>query len=360
MSALLYGATGYTGRLITRLAAGYGIRPILAGRDAAAVARLAEDYGLEHRAFALDDGPALARGLDGVTVVLHCAGPFSRTWRPMADACLAAGIHYLDITGEIEVFEGLAALDAEAKRAGVMLLPGVGFDVVPTDCLAAMLAHRLPGATRLTLAILGTGQLSHGTATTAMENQHRGGRIRRGGRLVDVPAAWRTRTIDFGDGRHRTAVTIPWGDVSTAYHTTGIGDIEVYAAVPRRLLRVMKAARHLGWLLRSAPVRAVQKRLLRARPAGPDEDELANGECRVWGCVEDDAGNRETAALRGPNGYLLTAHAALIILRKAAAGHFTAGFQTPARAYGAGLVLEVPGVELIAAADNTHDGGGSA
>jgi short subunit dehydrogenase-like uncharacterized protein len=346
MNALIYGATGYTGRLITRMAAGYGITPILAGRDGPAVARLAAKHGLEHRIFTLDDPGAVVRGLAGITVVLHCAGPFSRTWQPMVSACLAAGVHYLDITGEIAVFEAIAALDGAARSAGVMLLPGVGFDVVPTDCVAAMLAARLPGATRLTLAISGSGQLSHGTATTAIENQHRGGRIRRDGAIVSVPPAWRTRIIDFGDGRRRTAVTIPWGDVSTAYYTTGIGDVEVYAAVPRRLVRLIRASRHLGWLLHSAPVRALQRLLLRARPAGPDEAELASGVSRVWGSVEDAQGRRETAALRGPNAYLLTAHSALIVLRRVLAGQVLTGFRTPAGAYGSSLVLEVPGVSI--------------
>jgi short subunit dehydrogenase-like uncharacterized protein len=353
MNALLYGATGYTGRLVTRMAAGYGIAPILAGRNAAAVAALAGEHGLEHRPFALDDPDAVAAGLAGVSVVLHCAGPFIHTYRAMADACIAAGVHYLDITGEIDVFEGLARLDSRAREAGVMLLPGVGFDVVPTDCLAAMLAQRLPGATRLALAISGSGPLSHGTATTALENQHRGGMIRRHGSLRAVPAAWRTRTVDFGDGRPRTAVTIPWGDVSTAYHSTGIGDIEVYAAVPRRMVRVIRATRHFGWLLRSGPVRALQKRLLRARPAGPDAEELERGESRVWGRVEDEAGGSATAALLGPNGYLLTAHAALLVLQRALGGTVTPGFQTPSSAYGARLVLDVPGVSMVLPVETT-------
>src|SRR5687768_7026139 len=136
MSALLYGATGYTGRLITRVAAEYGVRPILAGRNRAAVAALAHEHGLEHRAFALDDVAAMYRALGAVSAVLHCAGPFSRTSEPMASACIRTGTHYIDITGEIDVMEQLHARDAEAREARVMLLPGAGFDVVPSDCLA--------------------------------------------------------------------------------------------------------------------------------------------------------------------------------------------------------------------------------
>src|SRR5687768_8923152 len=147
MSVVLYGATGYTGRLIARLASTYDIRPILAGRNPDAVAALARELGFEHRVFSLDDDAALERALRGASAVLHCAGPFSLTSEPMANACLRTGVHYIDITGEIDVFEQLHARDAAARAAGMMLLPGAGFDVVPSDCLAAHLKRRLPSAT---------------------------------------------------------------------------------------------------------------------------------------------------------------------------------------------------------------------
>src|SRR5262245_11521378 len=208
---LLYGANGYTGALIARAAAARGHRPVLAGRNAAAVAALGRDLGLDHRAFALDSPAVVAEGVRGMKAVLHCAGPFAHTSRPMADACLEEGVHYLDITGEVAVFEALAARDAEARAAGVMLLPGAGFDVVPSDCLAAHLKRRLPSATRLALGLLALGKRSRGTATTVLENLPRGGLVRRGGVLKRVPAAWRKREIDFGSGPVQ-AITIPWGD----------------------------------------------------------------------------------------------------------------------------------------------------
>jgi len=342
-TALLYGATGYTGRLIAEMAGDAGIQPVLAGRDRDAVTRLADRLGLPARVFPLDEPAALRAGLEGIAVVLHCAGPFSRTSRPMASACLSAGAHYLDITGEIEVFEQLAARDAEARAGGVMLLPGTGFDVVPSDCLAAHLARRLPGATRLMLGLQGSGRLSRGTQTTVVENQHRGGMIRRGGKLVPVPTAWRTRQVDFGRGP-RTAVTIPWGDVSTAWHSTGIPDIEVYAAVPPMLRRAMVASRYLGWLLRRRSVREFQLRRVRAGPAGPSAEERARGRSTIWGMVEDAAGNRASARLHGPEGYLFTARTALAVLRRVLDGGAVPGFQTPSRAFGPDFVLAIEGV----------------
>ena len=227
----------------------------------------------------------------------------------MADACLRTRTHYLDLTGEVEVFEALAARDQEARAAGVMLLPGCGFDVVPSDCLAVHLKGRLPGARRLALAYGGFGRISRGTATTAIEGLGRGGLVRRGGVLTPVPSAWKTRRIDFGEGE-RKAVTIPLGDVTTAWHSTGIPDIELYFAAPAGLRALAVASRYLGPLLGSAPVRRFLTARVRSGPAGPTEEERRRGRGFVWGEVEDDAGRRAVCRLATPEGYTFTAHAA--------------------------------------------------
>lgn len=343
---LVYGAYGYTGRLIIDLAGSYGLSPILGGRNQTSLSELARENGLESRAFPLDDPGAVDAGLTGINAVLHCAGPFSQTSRPMADACLRNHVHYLDITGEIEVMEALAERDAEARAASIMMMPGTGFDVVPSDCLALYLKEQLPTATHLMLGIRGSGPLSHGTATTMVEHRSRGGLIRRNGKLERVPTAWRTRSIDYGDGKMRTAMTIPWGDVATAYYTTGIPNIEVYAAVPRAAIIAAKASRYAGALLATSLVKDLLKRRIESRPRGPDAEELQHGASFVWGRVEDGAGRVVEGRVRGPNGYLLTAHSALIIARRVLSGDSTPGFQTPARRYGSRLILEVPGASM--------------
>ncbi len=341
---LLYGATGYTGALIARAAVERGLRPVLAGRDPAKIMPQAAKLGLAHRCFPLEDTTALEAALVDVPVALHCAGPFSHTSRRMADACLRTKTHYLDITGEIEVFEALAARDGEARRAGVMLLPGAGFDVVPSDCLAAHLKSRLPGATRLALAIQVLGRVSHGTATTMVENINRGGLIRRDGRLTPVPAAWKTREIDFGNGPV-SATTIPWGDVSTAYHSTGIPNIEVYAALPTSARWMMMASRPFGALLGSSVVQSFLKARIDAQPAGANDAERARGESTVWGEVTDASGQRRVSRLRCPEAYTLTALTTLAIVeRLLREEHAPEGFQTPSRAYGADFILKIEGV----------------
>ena len=341
--ALCYGSNGSTGQLIVERALERGLRPVLAGRNAEAIERQAASLGLEHRVFPLDEPSALDAGLAGIDVVIHCAGPFARTSRPMADACLRVGAHYLDITGEIEVFEALAARDAEAKGKGVMLLPGVGFDVVPSDCLAAHLARRLPTATRLALGFQALGGLSRGTATTMIESGGQGGMVRRGGVLVPVPAAWKTRRIDFGAGP-RLATTIPWGDVATAFYSTGIGDVEVYVAVPSSARRTMIVSRYVGWLLGMAPVRALLLRAVRRRPPGPDSAARARGVSRLWGEATDAEGRRVVSRLTGPEGYTLTALTAVAAVERVLDGRVRPGFQTPSLAFGADFVMEIDGI----------------
>src|SRR5580765_7458313 len=151
---MIYGANGYTGRLAARLAKDSKLSPVLAGRHAEHIRPLARELGLESRVFDLDDPAVATANLQGVAAVLHCAGPFSATSRPMLTACLRATTHYLDITGEIPVFEDIHSREREIIEAGIIAIPGVGFDVVPTDCLAAMLKRELPSATHLKLAFM--------------------------------------------------------------------------------------------------------------------------------------------------------------------------------------------------------------
>jgi short subunit dehydrogenase-like uncharacterized protein len=340
---LIYGANGYTGALIVRSAAERGMRPILAGRNRDAVAALASSLGYQHRAFALDDTSALDAAVAEAAVVLNCAGPFARTARPIVDACLRAGKHYLDITGEAAVFEALARRDAQAQAAGIMLLPGAGFDVVPSDCLAAHLKRRLPGARHLTLAFRVVSRTSWGTATTMVENVHHGGLVRRDGKLVSVPAAHKTRVIDFGRGPVE-AVALPWGDVATAFYSTGIPNIEVYTVFSPAMRGLLKISRRMGGLLASAPVQRLLKALIRLQPPGPSDAERARGLSLLWGEVIDDSGARCVSRMRAPEGYTLTAMTALALVERALAGDAPPGFQTPAKAYGPDFILQFPGV----------------
>ena len=347
MSWLLYGANGYTGALIAREAARRGLRPILAGRSAAPVEALARELGLEARVFALDGAGPPARFLDGVALVLHCAGPFAATAAPMMAACLAARAHYLDITGEIAVFELARAHDAAARAAGVLLCPGVGFDVVPTDCVAACLKEALPEATQLALGFDGQSAMSRGTARTMIEGLAQGGCVRRDGVLTRVPLGYRDRRIDFGAGE-KLAATIPWGDVSTAFYTTGIPNIEAYVPVSPRALAGLRRLRYVRGLLGFGPVQRFLKARVDRQPAGPDERQRTATPTCVWGEARSAAGRVRTARVTTANGYTVTMHAALGVVGHLLAGGAAAGAQTPALLMGARYVETLPGSGRIA------------
>lgn len=340
---MIYGANGYTGEIVAEAAAARGARPILAGRREEAVRSLAEKLGCPHRVF--DLGGEVASALDGVALVLHCAGPFSRTSKPMVDACLARGAHYLDITGEISVFEACHARSDEARQAKVIVMPGVGFDVVPSDCLAAALAAKLPGATSLQLAFTGLGEPSAGTAKTMLEGIPSGGAVRKDGKITRVPAAWKTMTVPFHD-RERTAVTIPWGDVSTAYHSTGIPNIETYVALPKRMIRGMKLASAFRGLLRLGPVQRMAARMIERRVKGPDAAARAAGTSELWGRVANESGGEVQGTLTTPEGYRLTAISSLAAVDRVLAGGIAPGFHTPSTAFGADFVASLEGCTL--------------
>lgn len=339
---LIYGANGYTGELITRFAAQRNLKPILAGRNEAQIVELAKKFDMPYRIFSLDETGKLDAALQETEFVLHCAGPFSLTSEKMVEACLRNKKHYLDITGEISVFEAMAARDENAKKAGIMIMPGVGFDVVPSDCLAKYLKDRLPTADHLTLAFYSSGKISHGTQTTMVMNMGNGGAVRRDGTITQVPAAWKTREIDFG-GETKKAATIPWGDVATAFYSTGIPNIEVYTVVPETNLKMLKLSRYLGWLMK---INFVKNIALKNIPkGGPSDDERVKTKTYLWGEVSDKDGNRIEARLQTMEAYTLTALTALNISEKILNGNFCTGFQTPAKCYGADLILELDGVQ---------------
>jgi short subunit dehydrogenase-like uncharacterized protein len=350
MSWMIYGANGYTGELVAREAVRRGLSPILAGRNAETVARLARELGLQSRAFPLGNtqgtAQATAAELYGVKAVLHCAGPFLHTSAPMVAACLATGAHYLDITGEIPVFETVLAQSEAARRAGVALLPGVGFDVVPSDCLAARLARALPGATELILAFYNDkGGLSRGTLKTMIESLPHAGAVRRDGKIVPVPVAWDAREIDFG-GRagRRWTMTIPWGDVSTAYHSTGIPNIRVYSGTPPAQIRRMKRMAPLLPLAGWGPVKRLALAWVDRKVTGPSEEVRETARVYLWGEAKDAAGRAVTSTVETPEGYRFTAVSAVESVVRVLAGRVQPGAWTPSKAFGADFVTELPGV----------------
>ncbi len=297
-----------------------------------------------------------------VGAVLNCAGPFVETFEHVSAACMAVGAHYTDVTGEVEVFQAAAEKHEAAKKAGVVLMPGVGFDIVATDCVAATLKADLPSATHLSLAFTsrGGGGSSKGTATTLVKalSAGNGALVREEGELHTYPIAHRGRAVDFGDprtaqkgstgasGRPNDVVLTRWGDAVTAFHTTGVRNVEVFFRLPPPVC-------HVAWLLtspygaclRAMPVESALTALI--VPAdGPSVEEQSSGRMMVWGEARDvHSGATARRRLHISAGYAFTALSSILAVewlmfrmprRQQGAGARTRkGFMTPAAAFGA-------------------------
>jgi len=342
---LLYGANGYTGQLIAMEARQRGLQPILAGRSDEGIAAIAAKTGFDSLVFDLEDTVEVNKALQGVSVVLHCAGPFSATSQAMIEACLENGCHYLDITGEISVFANAHKQSEEARHADIVLMPGVGFDVVPTDCLAASLVRALPAATKMIIAFESGSRMSPGTAKTSIEGLAGGGCVRKDGKLKWVPLAWKTREIQFKHGK-RLAVTIPWGDVFTAYISTGVPDIETYMAAPPSSIMHMKRMRMLKPLLSMQWVQNMMKRRVEKSVTGPKPNERQDSKMQIWGEATTADGRSVSGTMTTPNGYDVTVTASLGIVEHLLANDVEGGFYTPSLLMGADYAASLPGVSI--------------
>jgi short subunit dehydrogenase-like uncharacterized protein len=339
---LIYGATGYTGKLIAEAAARKGARPILAGRNLERVKAFAGPLGYSARAFDLRDPGRIDAGIGDVAAVLCAAGPFSATSRPLAEGCLRNRVCYLDITGEIDVFEAIAARDAEARSAGVTLLPGVGFDVVPSDCLAAHLKRRLPDANDLKLYFSHGANFSRGTARTMVETIAAGTRLRRRGRIVSRDRA-EVGSCDFGKGGKPT-IQVSWGDVATAFYSTGIPDIEAQFEASPAMTALARTPRFVKSFLGLPLMQRLLKAQVDRLPEGPSEATRRAGTAVLVGVARNAKGESVGSRLTMPEGYSLTAAVAFDAARRVAAGEVKPGFQTPSLAFGADYILAFDGV----------------
>jgi short subunit dehydrogenase-like uncharacterized protein len=341
----VYGAYGYTAKLLIPELLAKGIRPMLGGRNAGKLKDVAVQYGLPYIAGKPEDMMTVLTQHPEIKLVANCAGPFAETFEGVASACLARKVHYIDITGEIEVFEQAAAWGTRAAEAGIMLMPGTGFDVVPSDCLALHLKQRLPSATHLELAFYGTGGVSRGTALTMVRGLAKGGAIRENGTIKSVPMDYSIKEIDFF-GKKKIGTTIPWGDVSTAFYTTGIPNIVVYTVLPRRGGGFTKMiGRMEKWPVLNLIPKAIRG-MIRAFMSGPNDEVRTKAKSYLVGEVHDAAGGVARARMKTREGYTLTALTCAGITARILAGDFKVGFQTPAACYGEGLILEVEGTLL--------------
>jgi short subunit dehydrogenase-like uncharacterized protein len=343
---IIYGSYGYTGKLIAEECRQKNLSVLLAGRDEMKLKAQSQLIGYPFQVVKISDHFRLVNLLKQGAIVIHCGGPFQHTCSQMLAACLESQTHYTDITGEYTVFEQLASFDTAAKTAGILVMPGTGFDVVPTDCLAVHLKKRLPSATHLQLAFaMVGGGLSRGTSKTMTEGLGYGGMIRQNGKLTPVMLGKKTMKVDFGKFVVNT-LCIPWGDISTAWRSTGIPNIEVYTGMPEKAIRAAKFSNYFNWLLKSRFIKKYVLSQIDKRPAGPSEEIRKKGKSYLWGKAWADNGELAEARLETMNGYSLTAKTTVLIAQKLLNENVRTGYFTPAQYFGEGLIMEVEGTRM--------------
>ena len=309
---MIYGANGYTGRLVAEVAKERGHNPVIAGRNQKKMEQLALEFQLDYMAFDLSDVNIIAEAIADMEAVYLAAGPFIHTSESMIKACLATNTHYLDITGEIDVFENVFSKDEVARKNRIALIPGVGFDVVPTDCLARYVFEQLPGATDLEIGIATLGRISGGTLNSIIELTPTGGKIRRNGVLEPYPIGAGKKRIRFMHGYHDT-MPIPWGDLATAYRSTAIPNITTYMALPSSLITIAKFGSGMSQaLIRNQTLQNISKGLVNRLVDGPSADYRKSGRSYIYAKASDGQGQSVEAWLDTIEAYQFTAIASVL------------------------------------------------
>lgn len=340
---ILYGANGYTGEIIARKAKEYNLTPILAGRNKEKIIKLSDELNLPYRIFSLDDPKEIQKNIQGSELVFNAAGPYTKTAKPIVEACIDSKIHYLDITGEIPVYELIKTYSAKAQKANVMLLPGVGFDVVPTDCVAKTLSEELPSADTLELVFYMESSASRGTTLSMIGQAPQGGKERINGEIVYSPLNSKHKKVQLGEEEF-TAYSIPWGDVSTGFTSTKIPNITTYM-VNSPIVAI--ATPLLSLAMQWRPLQTFVESVAGAILSGPNEKVRESYSGYIWGEVRDKKGNAKTMAIRTKEGYEFTAISSLLSVQEVFSGKILPGYQTPSLVFGKDFVFKIPGTEKI-------------
>lgn len=318
---MIYGATGYTGRMAAEHAKAQGLDVVIAGRSSERLESLAAQLDVPHRVFTPDRHTA--QHLNGIGVLLNFAGPFAQTANPLMHACIVAGVDYLDITAEINVYRLAEQLGVQAAEAGVMLMPGVGWDVVPTDCLAVHVARRVQDPQSLKVALQVAGSMSRGSALSVSEIIGAGLLARIDGLLVATPDA-QSRDFDFGQGPALCA-PLSFGDLVTGWHSTGIPNIAMFVNITGD---------------------AFPEGDLSHLPDGPSAEQREAHRARAVAEVTGVDGNVARSMIETVNGYSYTPLAAVEAARRVLSGDRRPGFETPARVFGAGFAETIAGTTI--------------
>lgn len=346
---MIYGASGYTGKLIALEARKRGYKPLLAGRNAEKLRALSDKLKLPFRAFDLNRGvEALRPQLKDVGLLLNCAGPFSQTYQSLIETCLAEQCHYLDITGEINVIESLHDYHRQAQQKNIVICPGVGFDVIPTDAVATVLKNELPQATHLSLAFSAPGSISPGTAKTGIEGLKEKTQIRSNGELTEIQRGQKRISVPFAD-KTRKASLVGLADVASAYYSTGIPNIDTWLPLSSQAHFQLRASNYIRVILGLSAVQNRLKQQAQAKLKGPSKEQRGSLSAQIWGQARDQNGHIVEAVLTTCNAYECTIHGALGIIEYTLnnRAHIEGGFYTPTQLVGPNFISTLPGCSPI-------------
>lgn len=319
---IIYGATGYTGRLAAALARSSNLQFAVAGRSESPLKTLASSLGVKHLVFPADDASLVDQNLQGAQVLLNCAGPFLLTAKPLIEGCIRNKVHYLDIAAEMDSYELCEKKHREATAADIMLLPGCGGSVAMLGCLADYIMEHVASAVSIDIALRISGPMSRGSATTAAENLTPKCLQRLHGKLAEQDST-QTIQLDFEDGRGSVScfpVTLP--DVITLWHSANIPNIRTFVHVPEGAL----------------PISDID-----GMAEGPTAEQREANPYHVAAAVVGSDGTTARAVLHTANGYTFTASAAVEASGRVLMGQFKAGFQTPSALFGHRFVESVAG-----------------
>ncbi|MEW6701216.1 MAG: saccharopine dehydrogenase NADP-binding domain-containing protein, partial [Bacteroidota bacterium] len=335
---MVYGANGYSAQLIIDELIGRGIKPVLAGRNESLVKQLAEKYDYDYKVFDIEDDEKIIAALEGVHTVLNCAGPFKYTAKDLIDGCLSSKTNYIDITGEIPALHLAFRQNEAAKKSGIVILPGAGFDVIPTDCLAKHLSELMPDAVHLKLGFLNKrGKISRGTLLTTLESLAGVGIIRRNGVLLESDIGEFTIKVNTKNFLFR-GVSIPWGDVYTSFYSTGIPNVEVYLGLPQLFVQFRALLRFVLKIFTIPTVKNFASNYIKKNFTGPTKMERDSTGTYVWGCVENAKGDMIEEVYQFMEGYNLTAIGASECAERVLKNSLHPGTYTPSLAFGSGFM----------------------
>lgn len=328
---LVYGASGYVGKLFAEQVRTEGLPIVLSARKP-----FAADFPV--RIFSLNDRDEILKNIADVKLLINLAGPFASTNCALIEACIKNGSHYIDIAGEASELATAYQYNNSAKNAGIMLMPGAGFGVAPTDIAAHLAKEKLPDATHLIIAYITIGNASRGTLKTVLTNINKEGVLLRNGIYEKAMPAFRQFVFATKNKKHKLVYN-PWrGDLFSAKMSTGIQNIQTYSNFPGFVVQMMQGK--MLWLRD-----LILKRFIKFLPEGPSHKQLKKGKTICYAEVTNQQNNKAMSTITGPEAYLFTAQILLAITQRIMRDDFAAGYQTPSL-YGRELMYEIEGVTI--------------